>query len=250
MAKQTATKKQTEPKGKGKKGEPEIQIPTGEISPTPQVEPPAGISENATRVFHILNTNLTAISFDELSDRTDFSFDELNNALKELQETGVAQKLPELHFQIKPALPAEPQIEAGSPTEAEKPANGEATEESYDILSEVDGSKLKEAVAKVENQTNAEEAEKRIVKLPRPSKLPTMEEEGEIAELEEKALSHEDCAYTIKIAKQKQETLRAEMLEIMKKKTLQEYKHAGFVIKREAKGETVKIVSVQQKTED
>lgn len=232
------------------------------------IQPPPDVSENAHKIFHIIREQLTVVSFDEISDKTNFSFDEINKAIKELEAEKVINRLPELQFELSPnavkdappeesadnaANLSENAAQGGNPAEGGvDPQEDEPEEdgESYDMTAGVDGTKLKEAVAKVEAQANDAEAEKKIIKLPRNQRLPEMQEEGAIPELEDKALTHENCTHTIKIMKQKQETLRAEMLNLMKKANLENYKHGGFVIKRETKGETVKVVSVQNKEDE
>lgn len=216
-----------------------------ETQSAPDLQPPAGISENAVRIFNIVKTQITKVSFDEISDRTDFSFNEVNEGLKELEEAGAIDRLPELEYQIN-ADYAAGRAKAGKDAETEENApEGEGNGESFDILSEVNGEKLKDVVGKQE----LEEADKKTIKLPRQTKLPQMENDG-IPELEDKALSHEDCAHTIRLMKKKMETMRAEMLNIMQKKNIENYSHAGFVIKLEDKGKNVKVVSVQSKNED
>lgn len=252
----------TPPKKNGKKSN---VSPFPTAKPTETANAPANVSENSKIIFGIIAAEAEAgkTSFDAISDKSDFSFDEINAGLKELEEAGAIERLPELEYRLAGAQSAEDAETGNAPETGEKPpegaetgesgGNGEETgegenagAESFDILGAVDGGKLKQIAAKQAE----EEAEKRTIKLPRNQRLTGMEEEGAIAELEEKALSHEDCAHTTKVMKQKQETLRAEMLEIMKKNNLQNYKHGGFVIKRETKGETVKIVSVQHKEDE
>lgn len=281
------TKATTATKPKTKSEQPDIEPPKtppkkngkkSNVSPFPTAKPteaenaPANVSENAKIIFGIIAAEAAAenatgkTSFDSISDKSDFSFDEINNGLKELEEAGAIERLPELEYKLAGVKAAEDAGTGNAPETGEKSPQGaetgesggneeetgtdqtgeeESGAESFDILGAVDGGKLKEIAAKQAE----EEAEKRTIKLPRPQRLPEMQESGAIAELEEKALSHEDCKHTEKVMKQKEETLRAEMLEIMKKHNLETYKHGGFVIKRQTQGETVKIVSVQQKDE-
>ncbi len=225
------------------------QFPKPEVVQVKSFEgyPVDDLTENARLIFGAMMASSKEnepVSFDTISDLTDLSFDDLNTGFKELEESNLIDRLPELEYQIKPLQDVLSEKSGNDTETTENAADPEATTESFDILKEVDGSKLKDAVARQKTATDDEEAEQRVIKLPRKQRLPDMEESGAILELEENALSHEDCAHTIKLMKKKQETLRSKMLQSLKEHNLSEYKHAGFVVKRESKGETVKVVSV------